>query len=86
MVILKCILLNVDDYLSFFQMEKAVDKSSPLQNKSSHKHVESNTAESITLQECHQKTESNEHHHVNILEHCIHKKHCLNIWSTTSNM
>ena len=49
-------------------MEEALHESGPLQGEGRNEEVEAHTAEAITLQEGHEKTEANEDHHMHILE------------------
>lgn len=49
-------------------MEKALHKCGPLQGKGCDEEVKSHTAESITLEKCHQKPEAHKDHHMHILE------------------
>ena len=49
-------------------VKPAVDKHGPLNADCRYHHVESNGAIGILLQKCHQKSETDENHHVDILE------------------
>lgn len=49
-------------------MEPALHEQRPLDTESSDQEVESDTAEAVTLQEGHEETESNEDHHMHVLE------------------
>ena len=49
-------------------MEEASDKDSDLENIGSDEEVEANRSPAVRLQEDHKEAETNEDHHVNILE------------------
>ena len=49
-------------------MEEALHKSSPLQSQGSDQEVEAHAAEAIALKEGHEEAETDEDHHMNILE------------------
>lgn len=49
-------------------MKEALHKCCPLQRKGCNEEVKANTAKAIALQECHEKPEANENHHMYILE------------------
>lgn len=51
-------------------MKEALHQRCPLQGKGCDQEVEAHTAEAITLQEGHEETETDEDHHVHILETC----------------
>lgn len=69
------VLLHKADFdFSVMQMEKSIDERGPLDRQTGHKHVEADATKAISLQEGHQETETNEHHHVDILEHWMDKE------------
>ena len=51
------------------KMQESGHKCCPLDDECTYKEVKADTGESIALEEHHQIAETNEHHHVNILEH-----------------
>lgn len=51
-------------------MEKALHESGPLQSEGRNQEVEANAAEAVTLKERHEKAETNEDHHMHVLETC----------------
>ena len=51
------------------EMKEPTEQHVPLEDKSCNHHVEANRRVAIALQESHQKTKTNEDHHMYILEH-----------------
>ena len=51
-------------------VDEAIDECLPLDGKGANEKVEAHTAETIPLEEGHKEAEADEHHDVNILEHC----------------
>jgi len=49
---------------------KAVSQCGPLQNERRENEVISNAAETVALEERHEKSKADKHHNVNILKHC----------------
>lgn len=66
--------VDVDFVIGGHVQDPSTGQRGPLEHKSSDEHVQSNAAEPIALQEGHQKTKTNEHHHVDVLEDCKHKE------------
>ena len=50
-------------------VEEALAERRPLQNDGRNEEIERHGAVAVTFQERHQEAETDEHHHVNILEH-----------------
>lgn len=59
------------DFGVVVQVEESDDEGGPLKADDGAEHVERDGTQPIFLQECHQESETNEYHDVNILEHCI---------------
>ncbi len=51
-------------------MEEALHECCPLQGESCDQEVKANAAETVALQEGHEEAETDEDHHVHILETC----------------
>ena len=64
------LLVNWDLDPSIVQMQEARHESRPLNDKSTDHKVEANRWKAIAFEESHQVTETDEHHNVDILEHC----------------
>lgn len=62
------------DLASMHSMEETLHECGPLQSKSCDQEVEAHAAEAITLQEGHKEAETNEDHHVHVLETCTWEK------------
>jgi hypothetical protein len=65
---------DVNAVASSCMMKEAIAENRPLNIECSNQQVESNGTKSVSLEECHQETKSNEHHNMNILEYCAHNK------------
>ena len=61
------------------RVEKALTQSGPLKNDGRDEEVEWNGAVPVSLQEGHQETETDEHHHVHVLKHYVAKTNKQNI-------
>ena len=55
-------------------MEEAAHQGRPLYNERCDQKVEAYTREPVPLQERHQVPETDEYHHVHVLEHCNYKR------------
>lgn len=51
-------------------MEEALHECCPLQGKGSNQKVEPDATEAVALQKGHEKTKTDEDHHVHVLETC----------------
>lgn len=58
------------DLASMHTMEETLHECGPLQGEGCDQEVEAHAAEAVTLQERHKEAETNEDHHVHILETC----------------
>lgn len=58
------------DLASMQTVEEALHERGPLQGEGGDQEVEAHAAEAIALQEGHEEAETDEDHHVNILETC----------------
>ena len=64
---------NVDTYLSFLvpvSIYEAINDRLPLNDEGPYKEIETNTTVAISFEEGHEETKANEHHYVDVLEHC----------------
>ena len=63
--------VHVDMYRPMVHVQNPTgSECTPLDGNGGDQHVESEAAESVSFQECHQEAEPDEYHDVDILEHC----------------
>lgn len=58
------------DFATMHTMEESLHQRGPLQWKGCDQEVEAHTAKAVALQECHEEAETDEDHHMYILEAC----------------